>query len=75
MNKILEHTKTISLPDNKCKIEKKPDKILYDDKSIENTSHSWFNITEYIIDDVKKIHDIKLEVPIVEKLVKCEKLA
>ena len=73
LNKILEHTKTISLPDYKCKIEKKPDKILYDDKSIENTSHSWFNITEYIIDDVKKVHDIELEVPIVEKLVKCEK--
>lgn len=70
LKKILINTQKLWLPN---KENKKKDKF-YNNKGIEYTSHSWFNITEYNAPLIYKEYDAKIEVPIITELIKCEKI-
>lgn len=61
--KILLNTEKIWLPDT----SKKNNKVEY-------LSHSWFDITEYISEVKNPEHDIRIKVPLVNNLVKAEKI-
>ncbi len=70
--KILLNTDKLWLPNKK---NSQPNKFINDINSgIENTSHSWFDITEYLTDNHKEEYNINIDVPIVDELVKCEKI-
>ena len=70
LEKILLNTGQLWFP-NKQKRQKN---TFFNGNQNENTSHSWFDITEYGAPNTNKEYDANIKVPIIDTLVKCEKI-
>lgn len=70
LEKILLNTNKLWFPNK----EKEQNNKILNGNSYEYTSHSWFDITEYNAPDTNIEYNANIKVPIVDTLVKCEKI-
>lgn len=70
MKKILINTQNLWVPDKYNKL----DDTFNDNNGKQYTSHSWFDIIEYVPNELNDIYDANISNPITDQLIKCEKI-